>query len=205
MVKTMEFTRKNIGPFRQFANYQKVNSIARPRNDSFGRADLRGIVMVTSGFKSIAKALAIGSAVALTATPVVLIADASNPMYTPKKKKSQVKARSNVKARQNVKPKSQAKAKSNVRPRAQAPKAPVNDFVPSYSPPNPPMVQAPVPAYTPPVPVASAPVLAAPVAAAPSAAIGAPNYLLGALALAGLVGGGLLIADAVSEDEPVSP
>ena len=160
--------------------------------------------MAVFEFKSLGKALAIGSAVLLTATPVVVIADASNPMYMPKKKKPQAKKRAETKARTQTKPKAQAKPMAKP-----APKAPVNDFVPSYAPPTPAPapVAAPAPTYVPaPAPVAAAPApVAAPATTAPVAKAGGKNWLVGLLAVAGLVGGGILVADALDEDEPTSP
>ena len=156
------------------------------------------------GIKKLARALAIGSVVALTAAPVMVIADASNPMYAPKKKKAQAKPRT------QAKPRAQTKAKAHAKPMVKTAKmAPANDFVPSYSPPNPAPMPVAQPVYTPPVPVASAPistpVMAAAPVAAPVAKAGTSSLLLGALALAGIIGGGLLIADASDEDQPVSP
>ncbi len=132
---------------------------------------------------------AIGAAVALSivAVPVIVQADASNPVYTPKKKKKAM-----------AKPR--AKAKPVVRrapaPAPQPAPEPVvytPEPAPVYTPPPPPPVYTPPP---PPAPVVTAP--AAPVATSG----GGSGWLLGALAGLAAVGGVIL---ATNGDKATSP
>jgi hypothetical protein len=135
------------------------------------------------------------AALSLIAVPVIVQADASNPIFAPKPKKKAVKAKAS-------KPRAAVKSVA----RKPAPRPVVNEQAAvSFSAPNP--VAAPAPVFTPPpapAPVFAAP--AAPVAAAPVAAAvkGGSNWLLAALAAAAIVGGIVVGADNQA-DTPTSP
>ncbi len=134
----------------------------------------------------------IGGTVALSVVgvPVAVLADASNPIYVPKKKAA---AKAKPKARV-----AKAKPRAVAKPVAQPPmiEAPVYTPTPApvYTPAPPP---PPAPVYTPPPPVAPAPV------AAPVAAKGGNGWLLGLLGAAAVVGGIVLASG--GDDSPTSP
>lgn len=125
----------------------------------------------------------IGAAVALSvvAVPVIVQADSSNPVYTPKKKKAATKAR--------------YKKKSVARRAAPRPVkvAQVEEVVQSIAPPAPEPVYTPAPPPAPEVMAPAAEVAQAPVQAAPVAKSGG-NGLLVALLGAAAVAGGVLLA-----------
>jgi hypothetical protein len=135
----------------------------------------------------------IGAAVALSvvSVPVIVQADASNPVYTPKKKKASVKPRAKKKA---------VARRPMARP---APRpAPVEERVESIAPPAPEPVYTPAPvepAYVPPAPE---PVVAAPAAVEPVAKSGGNGLLIGLLGAAA-VAGGILLATS-GDDSPAS-
>lgn len=125
----------------------------------------------------------LGAAVALSvvAVPVIVQADASNPVYTPKKKKMAIKPRAKKKAisrRPMARPEPRV-AQVEQRVESIAPPAPE----PAYVPP------APEPAYVPPAPE---PVSAPAAAAAPVAKSGGNGLLIGLLGAAAVAGGVLL-------------
>ncbi len=131
------------------------------------------------------------AAMAVLSVPVIVIADASNPVYTPKK---------HAKAKPAVR---HAKAKP-VAHQAPAP-APEPTYTPApepaYTPPP-----APEPAYTPPPPPPVAytppPVPAAPAAPVVEASSGGSGWLLGLLGAAAVIGGIVLAAGSGSSTSP---
>ncbi len=134
----------------------------------------------------------IGAAVALSVitVPVIVQADSSNPVYTPKKKKAAMKPRAKKKAMAR-------------RPMAKPAMPPmVEERVESIAPPapQPQYVPPPEPAYVPPAPEPVAPPPPAP--PAPVAKSGASGLLVALLAAAA-VGGGVLLATG-GDDNPSS-
>ena len=132
----------------------------------------------------------IGAAVALSvvAVPVIVQADASNPVYTPKKKKAAVKPRAKKKA---------VARRPMARP---APRpAPAEPMVESIAPPapEPQYVPPPAPEYVPPAPQ---PTPAPP--PAPVAKSGGNGLLIGLLGAAA-VAGGILLATS-GDNDPAS-
>ncbi len=120
--------------------------------------------------------------------PAAIYADASNPVYTPKKKAK-------------AKPKARAKARPAMKAKPVVQQAPVYTPPPEpvYTPPPAPVYTPPPPApvvYTPP----PAPVPAAPVVAAAKGGISPLLYILGAAAVAG----GIYAATS-GGDGPTSP
>jgi hypothetical protein len=145
--------------------------------------------MFFSAWSKTAKIVGATSALAITAVPVAVLADASNPVFTPKKK---VKAK--AKPRRAIAKARSVAAKPVAKPAPVAVAAPAPVYTP---PPVPVYTPPPAPVYTPPpVVVPAAP--AAPVAAAK----GGNGLLLGALGAAAAIAGVVL---ATSKDKPASP
>jgi hypothetical protein len=144
--------------------------------------------MFFSTWSKTAKIMGGTVALAVVGVPVAVLADASNPIYVPRKK-----AKAKPKARV-----AKAKPRAVVKPMAQPPvmEAPVYTPPPApvYTPPPPP---PPAPVYTPPPPVAPAPV------AAPVAAQGGNGWIFGLLGAAAVVGGIVLASG--GDDSPTSP
>jgi outer membrane biosynthesis protein TonB len=132
------------------------------------------------------------AALSVVSVPVMVMADASNPVYVPKKKAKKVKAK--------VKAKRKAVAKPRMVKPVQAPE-PVMAPEPVYTPPAPEPVYtpAPEPVYTPPPVAAPTP---APIPAPVASSGGGSGWLLGLLGAAAAIGGIVL---ASGEDTPTSP
>jgi hypothetical protein len=145
--------------------------------------------MFFSAWSKTAKIIGATTALGLTALPVAVLADASNPVYMPKKKAKPKPRKAAPKPR-----------RAAAKPVAQT--APVEATVytpppvPVYTPPPPP----PAPVYTPPPP--PAPVTPAP-AAAPVAKSGGNGMLLGLLGAAAALGA--ILALSGGDDSPTSP
>jgi hypothetical protein len=128
------------------------------------------------------KVLAALTALSVVAVPVIVVADASNPVYTPKKKHKAVKRVAKKQVRHAA-----------AKPRAVAKPAPEPVYQPA---PEPVYTPAPEPVYTPPPPPPVAEIPPPPIApAAPvvaEAGGGGMGWLLGVLGAAAAVGGIIL-------------
>jgi hypothetical protein len=145
--------------------------------------------MFFSAWSKTTKIIGATAALAVTAVPVAVLADASNPVFVPKKKAKPKARKAAPKTRKAV-----------VKPAAQPAPAAATVYTPPpapvYSPPPAP-APAPAPVYSPPPAPAPAPV------AAPMAKSGGNGILLGLLGAAAIIG--LVIASTGNDDSPTSP
>jgi outer membrane biosynthesis protein TonB len=158
--------------------------------DSGGKRD--GYMVLPEVLKS-TRLVAALAALSVVSVPVMVMADASNPVYMPKKKAKVVKAKAKAKRKAVAKPKM-------VKP-VQAPEPVYTAPEPVYTPPAPEPVYtpAPEPVYTPAPAPAPAP---APIPAPVASSGGGSGWLLGLLGAAAAIGGIVL---ASGDSTPTSP
>ena len=148
--------------------------------------------MFFNSWSKTAKIIGATTLLAVAGAPVALLADASNPIYVPKKKKVKAKAKPVRKAA--PKPVVQQKPVITQQPPVYTPPPP-----PPTPPPPPPPVYTPPPppVYTPPPPPVATGVAA-------KAAKGGSGWLYG-LAGAATVIAGIILATSNGNDTPASP